>query len=360
MSSLRKSSVSWVIAAVAAGWIAVGLTACGGGGGGGQTTSVVLEPFLANASFPSAIRFTPDGRLFYAELTTGKIRVVDNGQLLAQEFAALSVSTATEKGLLGLAIDPDFTNNHYVYAFYTLADGNSQRVVRFTEASNVGTNQTTIVDALPTGVRHNGGRIGFGADGKLYVTLGDNADPANSQNVSVLPGKLLRYNSDGSIPADNPNPASPVYALGLRNPFGLAFYPGTGTPYVSENGPNCDDEVDRIVASGNYGWRPGQACGDVDPGFRQPTRRYSSIIAPTGVTFYTGNAFPQFQNDLIMASFSDGSVRRLSITDSGTGLVTSEQVLTSALGNALDVAIGPDGLIYVATANSIQRLAPAP
>jgi aldose sugar dehydrogenase len=355
-----KSGVRWVVAAVSAAWIAVGLAACGGGGGGGSSPDVVIEPFLSNVSFPSAIRFTPDGRLFFTELATGNIRVVQNGQLLATPFATLAVSTTSEQGLLGLAIDPAFATNHFVYAFYSVPGGTTQRVVRFTEANNVGTSQTTIVDNLPGGARHNGGRIAFGPDGKLYVTLGDVVNPANSQDPNVLPGKVLRYNPDGSVPNDNPSAGNPMYALGLRNPFGITFHPTSGTPYVSENGPNCDDEIDRIVPAGNYGWRPSQPCGDTDPNFRQPTRRYSSIIAPTGVTFYTGTAFPQFQNDLLMASFGDGSVRRLRISDSGTGVVTEEQVLAAALGNAIDVAVGPDGFIYVATADSIKRLVPMP
>jgi glucose/arabinose dehydrogenase len=181
--------------------------------------------------------------------------------------------------------------------------------------------------------------------------------PDNAQNPSVLPGKLLRYNSDGTIPGDNPIPGNPMFALGLRNPFGLAFHPVSGTPYLSDNGPTCDDEINRIVANGNYGWRPNYPCGDTDPQYRQPLVRFGMRIAPTGVSFYSGAEFPNLQGFLLLASLNDGTVRWFQVDDSDPGQILSSGTLATGFsGGALDAVPGPDGMIYVASAGAIYRL----
>ena len=230
--------------------------------------------------------FAPDGRLFFNELDTGNVRVIENGVLLSQPFANLPVAIAGERGLIGLAFDPQFTSNGFVYVLYSDISG-VQRVAQFNDFNSVGMNRLFIVDDLPSTSNHNGGNIGFGQNGQLYITLGDSTDPANSQNENSLAGKILRYNSDGSIPSDNPfGVGNPAFNLGLRNSFDFAFHLQTGTIYASENGPNCDDELNRIIAGGNYGWRPDQPCGDTDPTFIAPLMRFNPVIAPTGVTFY--------------------------------------------------------------------------
>jgi glucose/arabinose dehydrogenase len=329
---------------------------CGGSSSTGGN-ALHVQTIVPNADFPTCIRFAPDGRLFYTEKNSGNIRIVVDGTLLPQPFATVSVGNDGEQGLLGMAFDPDFANNHYLYIFYSESGVSAQRIARFTASANTGTNFTVLVDNLPRGFNHNSGRLAFGLDGKLYATQGETGDASNAQTTANLAGKVLRLNPDGTVPSDNPIPGSPIFSYGHRNCFGLAIYPGTGTPYVSENGPNCDDEVNRIVANGNYGWRPGQPCGDNDPNYIQPVRRYPTIIAPTGINFYNGVLFPEMNGDMLMTSFVEGTLRRLTINDSA-GIVLSESVLINGLGGPTDVTPGPDGAIYIATQTSILRVTP--
>lgn len=352
---------------------AVLLTGCGGSGstsgpvmGGGPplpTPSVPIrtETFVPAANAPVTLAFAPDGRLFYTELQTGSVRVVQAGVLQAAPFVTVPVATTGEQGLLGLAFDPNFAVNRFVYIYHTHPNPLRNRVVRFTEANNLGSNETVIVDNLPVNSNHNGGRIGFGADGMLYVTVGDSGNPANSQSQTSRAGKLLRFNPDGTIPASNPVAGQAMYGMGLRNSFGLAFHPTAGTPYVSDNGPNCDDELDRIVSGGNYGWRPNYPCGDTDPAFRAPLIRFTPTIAPTGIMFYVGNVFPEWRNHLFLANFNDGTLRRFVVDEANGGAILEQQtIINGTFGSLIDVAVGTDGNIYVASQTAVIRIVRGP
>jgi len=351
------------------------LVSCNGAGGnfggnnpGGPTPPVAIrtETVVAGANFPVSLAFAPDGRLFYTELQTGNVRIVQNPttptpQLLAMPFATVPVATTGEQGLLGLALDPNFAVNHFVYMYHTDPAPLRNRIVRFTEANNIGSNQAVIVDNLPVNTNHNGGRLAFGPDGLLYVTIGDAGTPANAQSTASLARKVLRYNPNGTIPAGNPVAGNPLFALGLRNPFGITFHRTAGTPYVSDNGPNCDDEINRIVPNGNYGWRPNYPCGDTDPQFRAPVTRFNPPIAPTGMTFYSGSVFPEWQNHLFLTSFNDGVLRRFVVNETQNGMVLEQQVvLNGGFGPLLDVTVGPDGNLYVAAQGAIFRIVRGP
>lgn len=342
------------------------------GGGGTQPTPILpplptpsvpirVEAFVPGARFPVSLVFAPDGRLFYNELQTGNIRIVQaNGQLQAQPFATVPVATAGEQGLLGLALDPSFATNRFVYVYHTHPSPRRHRIVRFTDSNGVGTIETVIVDNLPvnpnaTFPNHNGGRLAFAPDGRLFVTIGDAGDPANSQSSTSAAGKLLSYDAASSLPVAR------VIALGLRNPFGLTFHRVTGTPYVTDNGPNCDDEVNRITQSGNYGWRPSYPCGDTDPQFVQPLVRYNPSIAPTGMAFYAGAIFPEWRNHLFFTSFNDGALRRVVPDELQQGRILEEQtVVNGGFGALLDVTVGPDGNLYVAGQTAILRIVRGP
>lgn len=318
-----------------------------------------VETFLGNLDFPAAMAFAPDGRLFFNELRTGNVRVVENGQVLPQPFVTLSVKTDCECGVLGLALDPEFNSNRFVYIYHSHPDG-KHRLLRFRDENSVAADQTVLLDDLPlTGV-HNAGRIAFGPDGHLYLTIGDHQDPANSQDPTSIGGKLHRFRKDGGVPANNPfGPTNPAFAMGLRNSFGIAFHPSTGTPYVSDNGPECDDRIVRIVPAGNYGWRPNYPCGDTDPGFVQPIVRFQQRIAPTSVAFYSGDRFPQFHNGLFLADFNQGRLRHFQVDEVDEGRVTSQEIVVDGGHGALfDVKQGPDGNIYFSSRDAILRIVP--
>ena len=355
------------LALLLAVWLAL-LASCGGDGGGGAvitppapppSVAFRVETFLSNLDFPVTMRFAPDGRLFFNELRTGRVRVVVNGVLQAQAFATLPVEISGERGLLGLAFDPQFATNRFVYVLHSDPSG-VQRVVRFTDDNGTGTNPTVIIDNLPSASNHNGGNIGFGPDGFLYVTIGDSLNPANAQDPNSLSGKLLRYNSNGTVVATNPFGANnPAFNLGLRNSFDFTFHPQTGTVYASENGPDCDDEINRVVAGGNYGWRPNFPCGDTNPMFIAPLVRFTPVIAPTGITFYTGTVFPQFTGSLFLADLNEGRVRRFVVNEALQGQITSSEIVVNGgFGALVDIVQGPDGFIYFSSTTAIMRIVP--
>ena len=213
---------------------------------------------------PTAMAIAPDGRLFICQ-QTGALRVVKNGQLLAAPFVTVAVDPSGERGLLGVALDPMFAVNHYVYIYYTTTTTpRRNRVSRFTANGDVALAGSEVVllelNALSGATNHNGGALNFGPDGYLYVAVGDNASGSNAQSLSNLLGKILRIADDGSIPADNPffSIASGVnraiWALGLRNPFTFTFQPGTGLMYINDVGQNTFEEINEGAAGANYGW----------------------------------------------------------------------------------------------------------
>lgn len=324
--------------------------------------SIRVTQIADGLNLPAGLHFAPDGRLFFNEVKTGAVRIVDpGGTLRPNPFVTLTdvATKATEQGVLGLTLDPDFRTNHYVYVFYTQAknrigDPKENRVVRYTERNGVATDQTRILTDLPHGICcHNGGRIGFGPDGKLYITVGDQNQDDRVQKMNHLNGKVLRVNPDGTVPSDNPFPGSPIFALGFRNPWGLAFHPRSGVPYVTDNGEVGHDEVNRVIAGGNYGNPEVDGIANdprfVDPIWESGVGRY----APTGATFYTGQAMPEYQNDLFFCAFNTGDLTRMRLNGPNFDQIVEQEVL--AKNCYLDVANGPDGALYFAGLTGIHR-----
>ena len=336
---------------------------CGGSGGGSESANGALEVELVldGLDFPVTLACTSDGRIFFNELQTGNIRIIREGVLLPTPFATVPVSINGENGLIGLAFDLQFESNGFMYVFHTHPHPRRNRVVRFTDSDNLGTEETVIIDDLAAADINIGGNIGFGPDGKLYMTIGDVSNPANSQSLDSLAGKILRFNPDGTIPADNPFPDSPIFALGLRNSFDFTFHPATGVIYATENGPNCDDEINKIVAGGNYGWRPNYPCGDTDPEFIGPIISFSPPIVPTGITFYTGDQYPEFINDLFFVYFdrgTEGRIQRIELTGENLDQVGSISTffMENEFGGLLDIITCPDGNLYFSSVDSILRV----
>src|SRR4051794_6435252 len=230
------------------------------------------EQVVTGLSNPTAMEFAPDGRLFVTQ-QGGAIRVIKNGVLLPTPFASFTVDSSGERGLLGIAFDPNFATNGFVYVYNTVpaptGGAAHNRVTRLTAdpanpdvalASATSPLGILDLDNLSTATNHNGGGLHFGLDGKLYVSVGENANGANAQTLGNLLGKVLRMNTDGSIPTDNPyyNVATGqnrlIWAMGLRNPFTFAIQPGTGRMFINDVGQSTWEEIDEGVAHSNYGW----------------------------------------------------------------------------------------------------------
>lgn len=317
------------------------------------------ETLLQGLDVPWDIAFAPDGRLFFTE-RPGKLRVVDQGVLRDKplyEVPAPFVSEG-EGGLLGLALHPDFENNAFAYVYHTYkeADGGQirNRVLRLKIGGERAALDRIILDGIPGGVNHNGGRIRFGPDGMLYVTTGDRYEPELAQDRESLGGKILRIAPDGSIPADNPWPGSPVYSLGHRNPQGLAWHPETGELYASEHGQSAHDEINRIEAGGNYGWP--RIEGDETGGRLKPPLLHSGedTWAPSGMTFVSKG---ELSGRLLVANLAGRQLlevmpERENREESGA---SARRLFPDEWGRLRAVAEAPDGRLYVLTNNRDGR-----
>ena len=276
-------------------------------------TGFVDEQVVGNLANPTAMAFAPDGRLFVA-LQGGQLRVIKNGALLSTPFLTVSVNSAGERGLVGVAFDPNFATNNFVYVYYTQsASPIHNRVVRYTANGDVASGATFNVldlENLSGATNHNGGAMHFGSDGKLYIAVGENANSANAQSISNRLGKMLRINSDGTIPSDNPSSFPTItgttsgvnraiWAVGLRNPFSFGFQPGTGRMIINDVGGNLREEIDDGIAGSNYGWPNSEGGVNVNPLHRAPLYWYNldtpDTCAIVGGTFYnpTTAAVPQ-------------------------------------------------------------------
>ena len=315
-----------------------------------------LQPVLSSLNFPVGLSLAPDGRIFYNERLTGAIRIINPGwQLDPTPFCQISVFTSGELGLLGLTLDPNFASNQLVYAYYTVPEPQMNRVSKFSKSGGVCT-ETVILDNLPHQSNHNGGIIKFGPDGKLYVVIGDALIQDDAQDLTSLRGKILRVNADGSAPSDNPffsnpNPnAQKVFSYGHRNSFGFTFHPQTNDLWESENGPADNDEINRVVSGGNYGW---PIWGGIvnQSGFVDPILAFNPVIAPTGIIAIPGTSSiypPLYRNNLLVAAWIDGTIRLVIPNGTNPDLPgTTTVAYTGGQGGLLSFMLGSDGYVYV-------------
>lgn len=318
-----------------------------------------VETVVKNMDIPWALDFAPDGRIFITE-RTGSIRIVKSGQLQPEPWLTLDVAAVGEGGLLGLALDPRFAENRYVYVAYTYHSqtGNLQnKLVRLREnpLTGKGAIDITLLDGAAGGSIHDGGRVKFGPDGKVYWTMGEAGNAQIAQSLSSLNGKILRINPDGTIPDDNPFKDSPIYSYGNRNPQGLAWQPGTGRLYETEHGPSggiqgfAKDEVNYIEPGKNYGW-PVIAGNETQGSMVSPVLQSGNDTwAPSGAAFITGGAW---DGSFIFAGLRGESLYRLVMDRSEPRkVITFEKYLTGQYGRLRDVVQGPDGAIYILTSN---------
>ena len=302
------------------------------------------EAWITGLSRATAFAQAADGRIFVAQ-QDGAIRVIKNGVLLPTPFATVTVDSTGERGLIGIALHPDFASNGYVYIYATRTDGGAHnRISRFTAAGDVAASgsEIALVDlpTLSSATNHNGGGMHFGSDGKLYVGVGENANASLAQNLASPLGKLLRFNEDGTIPTDNPYYATQsglaraVWASGLRNPFSFAVQPGTGRIHINDVGQNTWEEINLGVAGANYGWPGSEGPSNVGAGI-------TGRCSPTGTATPTRPARARAASSRALRSPAAPSIRRTARSRPATATSTTSPIssASSSAGSTAPMAM---------------------
>jgi glucose/arabinose dehydrogenase len=309
---------------------------------------VAVTDVVTGLDAPWDLVVAADGRILVTERDTGRLLEVDEdgGTTVLRTF---DVDASGEGGLLGLAVHPDDGTRIYAY----LTAGQDNRVVRFGLDDDA--DPEPVVTGIPKARVHNGGRLAFGPDGRLYVATGDAAEPARSADPSSLAGKILRVTADGEVPDDNPEPGSPVYSLGHRNVQGLAW-DADGQLWAAELGPDVDDEINRIEPGGDHGWpEVTGAPGDdryVDAAFvAQPPEASWS-----GAVVLHDGAIPQWEGELFVAALRGQRLWRFELEDGA--IVDHEELLVGEHGRLRTVVVGPDGSLWALTSNRDGRGSP--
>jgi len=264
-----------------------------------EPEGIEVEVWQDNLDVPWDLIFLPGSQRALFTERGGNIRLIENGSLKNEAYLSIDQKALGEGGLMGLAYHPDFPEQPYIYLMYTYQDQNGNilnRVSRFRDYGDYADGEEILVNQIPGGSNHNGGRIAFGPDDKLYITTGDSWDREIAQDLDSLGGKILRINADGSIPDDNPFPNSPVYSLGHRNPQGLSWHPETKELFISDHGPSGEDGLrarDRIKAvdaGDNFGW-PDKIGAFNNTEYEDPLIMWEDPVPPSGMTFYEGKLY---------------------------------------------------------------------
>lgn len=345
-----------------------GQTANGGndntsaGEGGAQENAVI--PYQASVlatglNAPWELVSVPDGRMFVTE-RPGTIRVITNGELQTEPLIAFEApfNEEGEGGLLGLAADPDFENNGYLYAYHSYLEGGgiANRVLRLKVNGDQAVIDKELLGNIPGGTNHNGGRIKIGPDHMLYITTGERYEPELAQDQNSLGGKILRISLDGSIPADNPWPNSPVYSMGHRNAQGLAWNPDNGYLYATEHGQRNYDEINRIEAGENYGWPEVEGDEDDNGTYRAPLAHSGDDTwAPSGVAFIEEGPWA---GSLLAANLRGEQLLHITLSEDGTQVEKVEPIFEDEWGRIRNVTAGEDGKLYILTNNRDGRGTP--
>lgn len=325
-----------------------------------KPTSVTykIEEVASNLFVPWAIVFTSNTRMLVTE-RSGAVRVVENGTVQSAPLTTFSeAATGGEEGLMGLAKDPKFTENKFLYACVATTAGGRlhDKVVRFRDQPSGG-ERTTLIDNIPAAQYHAGCRVKFGPDDKLYITTGDATNKAIAQDKSSLGGKILRINADGSIPSDNPFAGSPIWSYGHRNPQGLDWQPGTNLLVATEHGPSGfdgprgGDEINLIEKGGNYGW-PLVSHNSTRPGTVHPMLVFTPAIAPADGHFYRSESLPQFTGNYFFGMLKgEGLYRIVFDKQDAHKIISHEKFPDINVGRVREVTESPDGTIYFTSSN---------
>ena len=335
-----------------------------------DTPKMRVETVAANLEIVWSIVFAPDGRMFFTE-RPGRVRVFENGKLLtAPLFIVPDVELSGESGLMGMALHPKFAENHFLYLAYAYQAGGNQsvKVVRYRETGETLTDAKTMIELIPAARYHAGTRLGFGPDGKLYITTGDATKQSQGQELNTLGGKTLRLNDDGTIPTDNPfvnrkDSRPEIWTYGHRNAQGMDWQPETGLMFQTEHGPSLIDGVSLFKRSGgdevnivekgkNYGWAKISHKMNRE-GMETAIVEYSPAVAPASGMFYRGNLFPQLKNNFLFGALKGEAIIRLVLD--GRSIVSQEKLFVKIYGRVREIAEAPDGSIYFSTSNRDGR-----
>ena len=349
--------------------LVVGLVGCGGTtldpdcqlvddprwGPAGEV-EVVVETVATGLQVPWSIAWLPDGRMLVTE-RPGRLQLID-GDVVTRVNADIQVAPNDEGGLLGLALDPQFSTTRAFFLYVTAA-GPINRVERWilSEDGTSASADGVIIDDIPAARFHNGGRLRIGRDGKLYVGTGDARMPELSQVVGSTAGKLLRLELDGRIPADNPFPDSPTFVYGLRNTQGFDWI-DNDTLVITDHGPSGEyqgrtdhDEVNIARAGDNLGWPTVYACEAAD-GHVAPAMTWSTALPPGGAAIYSGDAISEWRGSVLIGTLGSQHLHRVVLDGDRVG---AHEVYLGELGRLRDVVMGPDAELYVTTSNCDGR-----
>lgn len=345
-----------------------------------------LTPLTQGLTFAVKMALLPDGRVLVSEKNTGYVRLIDAAfHLQPQPVLDVAVNQASERGLLGIAIHPDFAHNGYVYIAYVASTStqdsddpeavSDMRVARFRlrGAQAEDSLQTLITLPARPGPYHQGGCILFGPDGKLYISLGELNRHANfnSQLRQNLRGKILRYNDDGSMPPDNPWGAdNSIYVYGLRNSFGFAFALQGNGLFVSDNGPDGHDKLSRAFPGDNLGWpliwgipdtwHERLAAWFLGKRYRHPLwESFADHVVPTAVQVVPSDLYgAAMSGRVLMSTFGQGHILQFTLDETRHSIITGIGTFLEGLSNIVDLQFDANGRLYVLTINALYRVDP--
>lgn len=312
-----------------------------------------------NLFIPWELIYGPDDHLWFTQ-KDGYVCRLDpvSGELDTVYHEAQSVVIG-EGGMLGMALHPNFGTDPYVFIAYEYNDGSlyKERVVKYRFTGGVLQTPQTLIEDIQGATIHNGCRLAIVGD-KLFISTGDAANTALAQNVTSLNGKILRINLDGSIPVDNPIPGNAVWSWGHRNAQGLTEH--NGILYSSEHGPNNDDELNIIKKGRNYGWpnvqgfcdQPGEIQYCADSNIVAPLYAWTPTLAVCGIEYYNHPMFPELANSILMTTLKDNSLYQLQLNAAGDSITGVIKFPDINYGRLRDIAVAPDGRIFISTSNS--------